>query len=308
MMLHIRNPGMYSTVQDLGRAGHASIGVPVSGAADTLALRAGNAIVGNAEGAAAVEMTMLGVTVSAAEPVTVAIAGTAEASVGGSAVACWESIALAPGDELAIGRIREGVRAYLCVRGGVATPDVMGSRSTLVSACLGGYEGRILHAGDRLPIEDFPAHIIDPTPIIAEARASATRRTLRICPGPRSSHFGSGAFADLANAEFTVSPRSDRAGIRLTPAPGHAFRSADTGRMVSEGMMPGAIQAPAGGEPIILGPDGPTTGGYPVLAVVAAVDLPTLGQFPPLARVRFEPVTAQQARILYRERLTRLGR
>lgn len=305
-------PGMLTTVQDLGRPGHASLGVCAGGAADALSLRVGNGLVGNDDGAPALEMTMTGAAVEFAEDALVALAGAdAEATVasaGGIARAApmWEAVAIRAGETLRIGRIGVagwGVRAYVCVAGGFVVEPALGSASTHLGAGFGGYEGRALRAGDGLRLGAPGAGSGGRRARLTSGamntlREALTRRTLRATPGAQHERFAQAARESFWRAEFAVSSRSDRAGVRLS---GAAVGSCEGGRMTSEGMPPGAVQVPASGEPIALLVDGPTTGGYPVIACIAGVDMPALGQARPGDRVRFELITPETARALARE-------
>lgn len=301
-MIRVTDPGVYTTVQDQGRPGFSALGVPRGGAADPLSLRAANRAVGNPDDAAGLEMTMIGGRYAFDGPARVAVvAGGAEISIAGAPVPEGEPQIVGAGQEVRVGRITRGFRAYLAVRGGVEVPRVFGSSSTNPSSAFGGVAGRPLRAEDVLPV----GGVVAPERPVDRAWRTALsegwdRRVLRAVDGPHAAGFG--AAGEFWNGSFTVTSRSDRAGLRLA---GPKVTGGGTGRMVSEGMMVGAVQVPPDGHPIILMPDGPTTGGYPVVAVVAGVDLATLGQLPPNAAVRFERVTVEGARALWaaRERL-----
>jgi allophanate hydrolase subunit 2 len=174
---------------------------------------------------------------------------------------------------------------------------VLGGRATHLASGIGGHEGRALRAGDELPAgEPGPAATRAGGAWRALAEAVVSRRTLRLTRGPHTDAFGAGALAAFSGQEFVVADRSDRTGIRLL---GPAIRPPHGGRMLTEGMPPGAVQVTESGMPIILGADRPTTGGYPVLGCMASVDGPALGQLAPRERVRFELVSFEEARRLY---------
>jgi len=292
--LRIVKPGAYSTVQDLGRPGHASLGVPTGGAADRTSLILANRLVGNPDHAGAIEMTFVGATIVFERPTTVALAG---ATPAGAEV--HTPLRLGAGVTLALGPLTNGARGYLAVAGGIDAPLVLDSRSTLVASALGGHEGRPLRAGDVLAIGNphgSSPPVINPT-AIAALRARTLRRRFRVVPGPHANSLGHGALDALLSAEFTVSNRSDRVGLRLT---GPTVVTPASGEMITEPMTPGAIQIPPDGSPIILGPDAPVTGGYPVLATVIAADLPALGQLAPRDPIRFELVSIGDAIAQYR--------
>jgi KipI family sensor histidine kinase inhibitor len=295
-------PGLASTVQDLGRPGHAAIGVSPSGAADEVSLRAGNRLVGNRDRAAAIEMTLTGYEAEFTRECRVALTGSpCDATIigprGQRALPHGAAHRVGAGERVRVGRIAGGARAYLCIDGGIATPPVLGGRATHVASGLGGLDGRALRAGDVLPLGEPGA----PPPATTDAwralsKGAISRRTLRMTRGPHADAFGPRALDTLAAHEFTVADQSDRTGIRLL---GPAIAPPHGGRMLTEGMPPGAIQVTESGMPILLGADRPTTGGYPVIACVASVDLPALGQLPPRGRVRFEWIGPEDARRLY---------
>lgn len=303
--LRVIEPGMLTTVQDLGREGFAAVGAPVGGAADSLSLRIGNRLVGNEEGAAGLEMTLQGGAFEFEDDAVVAVVGgEAEARLGEWAIESCAAAQVRKGESLRIGRVLKGCRVYLCVRGGVRVRQVMGSSSTHLAVGIGGLEGRALKAGDRLEIGK-PAALVLPLPegggwregaLGGLIRGLCERRSLRIVMGSR---FSAAAVRALVGGEYKVLAQSDRVGLRLD---GPTIEAPDGGRMISEGMMFGAVQVPENGKPIVLMADHPTTGGYPVIGCVASVDLPTLGQLRPGDLVRFEPVDGQCARQLYRDR------
>lgn len=313
-------PGLFTTVQDLGRPGHSAIGVPRGGAIDPLALQLGNRLLANDQHAAALEMTLVGGAFEFTSSAQVVLTGADSGAQlltrqGVVAVPPAVPITIGPADQLRCGPITRGVRSYLCIRGGIAVPAVLGSRSTLPAAGFGGFNGRPLLTGDLVEYADPAASSPNATPrpphaashLSALAAALALeltgRRSLRVLPGAHADRFDPTSLAAFYAGEYTVTPRSDRAGIRLD---GPAINSPGDGRLTSEGMMPGAVQVPSGGQPIILAPDGPTTGGYPVIAAIITADLPVLGQLRPLTKIRFEPVTRAQARDLFLRQHERL--
>lgn len=309
--LEVLRPGLFTTVQDLGREGYGRLGVPPAGAADPLALRLANLLAGNPEGAAGIEMTLVG-GVFRFEGAAVAALGGADLApaLDGEPRPAWEAFEARAGQTLACGVSRSGARAYLAVRGGVAVPRLLGSASTHALSGMGGLEGRALRAGDRLPIGDpeggghgepprRPAGAgrlprLDPGAI----ERLAPRRTLRVTPGPQAERFPPEARAVVYGTVYRVSEESDRMGLRLLGAP---IGPPSTGRMVTEGVPLGAVQVPPDGGPIILFVDRRTTGGYPVIASVISADLWRVGQLRPRDEVRFEPVSVEAARALLLE-------
>jgi antagonist of KipI len=280
-MIEVLHPGLFTTVQDLGREGLTHLGISPSGAADPVALRLGNWLVGNPAGAAALELTLVGGQYRFDRDTVVAL------------TTKWEAFIVHAGQIVDAGPISSGVRAYLCVSGGIAVPEVLGSRSTHVLSRLGGFEGRALRRGDRLPLED--SNSLNTRVLPDRYRPLTERtRTLRFTPGAQAREFTADSAMLLIASEYTVRDNSDRMGVRLA-GPGVRWSGPE---MSSEGVPLGAIQVPPSGEPIILGVDAQTTGGYPVIGAVITADLPSLGQLRPRDRVRFQPVTLQEARSL----------
>jgi len=295
-------PGMLTTVQDLGRPGHAALGVPAGGAFDAPALRAGNRLVGNDDNAAALECTLIGPTLRFEHDATVALTGAENPT---REPMSWTRLTVRAGDRLRIGTIAGGARLTVCIGGGLRVPLVMGSASTLLSAGIGGHMGRALKAGDRLEFGPAGPHsAAHPAQRIVtdlkRAHAQAAQggiRTLRAVDGPHPHAFNAAATAAFWAATFRVGNRSDRTGLRLE---GPTFSTMIKGDMVSEGVPVGGIQittgdGPGSGQPIALGVDGPTTGGYPIIATIATVDLHLLAQARPGEKVRFDRITRQEA-------------
>jgi biotin-dependent carboxylase-like uncharacterized protein len=293
--LRVVAPGFLTTVQDLGRPGHAAAGVSASGAADPLALRIGNRLVGNGDGTPGLEMTMLLGSFRFEADVLFALAGADPgARLGDRAVAPWTPHRARAGDTLVGGALRGGARSYLCVRGGIAVPLVFASASTHLMTGLGGLEGRALRAGDRLPVGapgGSPPHdrAVDPTGLPGYRIGEPFRVTV----GPQASWFASEALARFYDAPWQVAEACDRMGIRLS---GPSIPLASPRELATEGVLSGAIQIPPGGLPIVLFVEHQTTGGYPKLANVIAADLARLGQLRPRDTVRFEPISLANAR------------
>lgn len=295
-VMTVHKPGMFTTVQDLGRTGFASQGVPESGAADALSLRVGNRLLGNPDSAAALECTLRGPTVSFSRDTWVCVKG----ATGAGFDAGVPTLARA-GVPVALGGLERGARAYLCAQGGLDVPLVMGSAATLVRAGLGGVQGRALRSGDVIGVGEATGAVADAG--VCEAASAwlagvLGRRTVRVVAGLHAHLFSQAARATLAEHEFTVSDRSDRVGVRLS---GPIVPGVADGVLLSEGTAVGNVQIPGDGQPIVLGADRPTTGGYPVIACVIAADLPVLGSLRPRERVRLEWVTIDQAWSAWRE-------
>jgi antagonist of KipI len=298
MTLEILSPGPFTTVQDLGRPGWGSVGVPPGGAADPAALRLANRLVGNSEDAAGLEMTLCGAQISFAADTWVALAGSRfVAAVGDDRVPHAAAFVVRAEQTLSIGRTLEGARAVLAVRGGLDVPLVLGSRSTFVAGGFGGIDGRPLRRGDRLSAgANQPG--ARPRAVREWVLPSyAAETVLRVILGPQIDAFSEAAGNTLLSGTYRVSTLADRVGLRLE-GPRIAHRGAAD--LLPEGIAPGAIQVPADGRPIVLGCDHPTTGGYAKIATVIAADLWRLGQAKPGDRLHFAAVEVEEARALYR--------
>jgi antagonist of KipI len=283
-VIRVLSPGLQTTVQDLGRFHWAHYGVSASGAADPLALRAGNLLVGNAENAAAIEMTLSGAAFEFQRDAVIALTG----SDFDAGLPPWTAVELKAGTALRCGSTRAGARGYLCVRGGIGTPPVMGSRSVHVMTGVGG---RPLRAGDQLPIGD--AAVRQPRRGAADPPAYLRESLLRVTEGPQAGRFA----GEIYGGAYTVSEESNRMGLRLRgdPIPSPA------GHMLTEGVALGAVQVPPDGQPIVLFVEHQTTGGYPKPANVISADFCRLGQLRPRDPVRFELVTIDRARVLLQQ-------
>jgi antagonist of KipI len=309
-VIEVLAPGLLTTVQDLGREGFGPLGVSPSGAADPIALRIGNRLVGNAESAAALEMTLLGGTFLFPEGALAALTGSDfGAALDGAELPQWTSFEVQPGQTLRLGPTRSGARCYLCTQGGIVVKPFLGSASTHLLSGLGGYEGRALRKGDVLKMgPGIPAcspyssrglstnRSQKVTPKIQERLLP--RKVLRVTTGPQSAWFSQAAEKVLYGGTYHVSEEANRMGLRLhgPPLPEGAH-----GGMISEGVSLGAVQIASGGMPIILFVEQQTTGGYAKMANVISADLSSVGQLRPRDVIRFERVTFETARKLWME-------
>lgn len=276
--LEIVSPGSLALVQDLGRPGYAHLGVPPSGALDVAALRLGNRLVGNAEDAAGIETVLGGLTVRASASCTAAVTGPPVAvSVDGRETGSHLPIPLQPGQKLTIGRPATGLRCYLTVSGGIAVPPVLGSRSTDVLSGLGPSP---LEAGTTVPLG--PVAGVPSGADVVTASPAPPQLAVPVLLGPRDDWFADPASA--LNAQWTVTAESNRVGVRLDGPP---LRRVSNSELPSEGVLTGAIQVPPNGLPLVFLADHPTTGGYPVVAVVRRESLGALAQVRPGTLVRF---------------------
>lgn len=297
-MIEVVRPGLLDLVMDLGRPGFRAQGVPEGGAADAQALILANRLVGNADRAAGLEILLRGPLLRFPRGARLALAGAPMAArLGGKEMASMQTIEVEPGGELELGQAETGLRAYLAVAGGIEVPPLMGSRSTFLPGGFGGWQGRALKAGDVLPLGKAG--------VARKGRrcAAPAQAALRVLAGPQLGGFADAAIKSLATAEFAVSTDANRLGLRLD-GPRLAYAGTE---LPSQAVLPGAIQVPPDGRPIILGWDGPVTGGYPVIAGVIAADLPHLGQARPGSRLHFRFVTLAEARAAWAEQCAYLG-
>lgn len=319
-MVEVVAPGMLTTVQDLGRTGWRASGVGPGGAIDTVSHRLANLLVGNPEDAAAFEITLSGPRLRFLAASWVALTGaTIDATVvthdgRSSRVPGWHPFWVPAEATLACDAFAiAGCRATLAIAGGLDVPIVLGGRGTDIRSGFGGFRGRPLKTGDRVPIgvsrRTPPA---DPARVVIEPRSVANdlrsvphgatgpaedAMTIRVLAGPEFADFPISTRSAFFTVPFTVTPDADRSGCRLSGGPLEAPRMT-----LSEAVMAGTIQVPPSGHPIVLAADHPVTGGYPRIAVVATIDLPRLGQARPGARLRFIEIGLDQARSLLTQR------
>ena len=298
-MIEVLKPGALSTFQDLGRFGHQHHGIPVSGVMDERSHRLACMLVGNAPSEATLEVTLLGPTLRFEVPAVIAVCGAdLGATLGGRALPLGAPVSVAAGDLLAFGKRASGLRAYIAVAGGYALRPVMGSTSTYVRGGFGGAQGGPLQKGDRIALGGAA------TPA-SPRRASgftfpeevqrAPGAPIRIVPGREWEAFEPQAHRAMAEQVFRVSPRSDRMGYRLECEP---LRLLEPLELQSEAVGFGTVQVPPDGHPIVLLADRQTTGGYPRIANVAAVDLPCMAQLIAGEPVRFEWISLDAAQAL----------
>jgi len=299
--LKVVAPGLFTTLQDRGRLGFQSLGMPVAGALDMLGLQIANALCGNAPDMAALEVRYLGPSLKVeAESVRLALAGEAQADLlaaDGSVypLQSWRSFTLKQGDTLRIGNTGSAV-AYLAVAGGFDLPPFMGSLSTYTRAGLGGFKGRALQAGDLLPLA-LPEAPASGDLQVSGADALYGEGPIRVVLGPQQDRFTAEGIAAFLGGAYSVTQEADRMGIRLQgPAIAHT-RGAD---IASEGIANGAVQVPGNGQPILLIADRQTTGGYTKIATVISADLPRLGGLKPGAVMQFQQVSVAEAEAIRR--------
>ena len=298
--LRILVPGVAATLQDCGRTGSQRFGVAVSGALDTVSLKIANILVGNSPGYAAIEILGAGLEAQVeADCVTIALAGTATSFTlqGNNAsvrVPPFRSVQAQRGDILKFAPPTNGAVAYLAVEGGFDVPAVLGSYSTYRRAALGGFHGRTLAAGDRLPLRSAD-NVRSPVFLDVNIRAPGVLRVMR---GPNANYFTDGAFKTLLGETYEVAPASDRMGLRLR---GPQLKRLIDGELPSQGTTAGGMQVPSDGQPILLMVDRQTTGGYPRIATVIGADIAAAGRLVSGMKVRFEEVSRDDAIRLLRQ-------
>jgi len=296
--IQVQAPGLFTTVQDLGREGFGALGVSASGAADPISLRLGNRLVGNPENAAGLEMTLLGGAFLFPEDAVLALSGSDfGATLDQIPIKPWMSFETRPGQTLRLGPTRSGARSYLCVQGGIIVKPFLGSASTHTLSGQGGVEGRPLRKGDVLNIRDASQPYRKRTVATHILSRLSPRKILRCTPGPQSEWFPESSQHLFYSSTYRVAEESNRMGLRLE---GPSIPVFSGGHMITEGVSLGAIQIP-GGAPIILFVEQQTTGGYPKIANVISADLHCVGQLRPRDEIRFERVTFEVARALLRE-------
>ncbi|HEV3106220.1 MAG TPA: biotin-dependent carboxyltransferase family protein [Trinickia sp.] len=323
-MIDIIRAGLLTSVQDLGRPGYRHLGITTGGVLDTLALEVGNRLVGNAPQAAAIEVTVGPVVLRFARATRVAITGAEfDATLDGAPVHAWWSLPVRAGQELILQGARRGMRAYVCVRGGIDVMPVLGSRSTDLGAHFGGLGGRTLHDGDRLPVGTPAARhgagmAADAPPFgvkapewcrFAEIAQEPLRRgkhlagaeravPIRVLRGPEYDSFTDAARDAFWSDEWCVTPQSNRMGYRLK---GTALARSEQVELLSHAVLPGTIQVPGNGQPIVLMSDAQTTGGYPRIGAVIRADLWRLAQVRLNGSIRFVPTSREEALFTLKE-------
>jgi len=306
MGIKIIKAGMLTTIQDLGRYGLQRYGMAVSGAMDSYALRLGNCILGNPDNEAAIECTVLGPIIYFEQAQLICLTGAdLSPKVDGQPLPMWQPVPIEAGSLLSFGRPNSGCRAYICFRGGLDIPEVLGSRSTYSKGQIGGWQGRALHEGDRIA---FRHHYTGKDSLFHWSMdpglyPDLTTEVIRVLNGPQRDQFESDSLQNFFSDVFTISKNSDRMGYRLQSRP---LQLKEKKELLSTAVTFGSIQVPPDGNAIILMADHPTTGGYPVIGQVATVDLPLLAQKGPEDSIRFERIDLDEAQNLLKQRQIQL--
>jgi biotin-dependent carboxylase-like uncharacterized protein len=292
--LCVIKPGMLTTIQDTGRWGFQSRGVPVAGPMDPVSHRVANALVGNDRDAAALEITLLGPELEFDDERLVAVAGAEfELSLDGRVVPSNAPFIVSAGSRLRFGARGRGARAYLAVSGGIAVPPVLGSRSTHLVSAMGGIAGRGLRAGDRLPLGHTTrqqGRALAPQSAVLPLPDRHVR--IRVLPGPQVEYFSVDALDVLQSAPYVIGQQSDRMGFRLE---GPRLTNARGTDIISDATALGVLQVPASGLPILLMADRQTTGGYPKIATVISADIAVAGQLGPADTMSFIVCSPREA-------------
>ena len=304
-VLQVIHPGLLTTVQDKGRTGYQQFGMPTAGAMDPFALQAANLLTGNLRSEGALEITFPGFEAFFTEDTLIAITGAdLGAELSGVPVVLWRSFLCPAGSILRFTGLKSGCRAYLAAAGGFDVPQVMGSKSTYIRAEIGGWKGRRLEAGDRLPIGPLQSSAAGAGKRLLPSRIPvySSTVTLEVILGPQASYFTRQSLQTFLSKPYRVGMYADRMGYRLEGPPLEHVRSAD---IISDGIPLGAVQVPGHGMPIVMLADRQTTGGYPKIATVITADIPKLAQLKMGDSIHFCEVTLEEARrrLLEQERL-----
>lgn len=323
-MFEVLEGGLQTTVQDLGRGGYLARGVPPSGAQDPWSLRMANLLVGNPigdrllvgrdPGEAGLEILLFGFKMKILRETAVAVTGAdLSPTMNGQPLPMWRAVRVGPGDILAFGMSRSGARAYLAIAGGIDVPHYLHSKSTYVRGSVGGFQGRPLKKGDilqtgepRVPLDQLEGRALGPHLVPAYGK----EWELRVVLGPQDHLFADESVATFLTADWVLSPTSDRMGFRFIgpklefkPRPDYLVREAgsDPSNIVDDTIQVGGIQVPSGLEPIVMGVDGPSLGGYAKIATVISLDMSRVGQARSGEIIHFRPVTADGATTLMRQ-------
>jgi len=301
----VLKPGFFTTVQDLGRFGYLKYGIPISGAMDTFSHITANLLVGNKPEDATLETTLIGPELQALTKTQIAIAGgNASPKINNHNVPMWQTLEIQKGDIISFGKMESGCRTYLAVRGGINVPLVLGSRATYVRGGFGGINGRALKIGDE--IEGFDVDLIKfrycfPEELVPKFTSFYN---VRVVLGPQAEMFTENGLDTFFSTRYAIAPESDRMGYRLEGQPVEHKEKAD---IVSDALLPGAVQVPKNGKPIIVMRDAPTSGGYAKIGVVITADVSMLGQARPGDTITFSKLTLREAQEKVREFYRFLG-
>lgn len=304
MSVKVVNPGLFTTIQDLGRPGYFHLGIPISGGMDRYALSAANLLVGNDEGAAVLESAFMGPTLEFESDATVAVTGgEIPPKVDGEERDCWTAFKVKAGQVVSFDYLRRGARAYIAISGGIATPTYLGSRSTYLIGALGGVDGRAVGIGDMLPLGEGASVAEGRTVPEHLRRLPGNPAELRALPGLYWRLITEEAGRNFFEDEWKVAPEADRMGVRFRGGRPLSFKprkqpfgaGSDPSNIVDGCYSYGSIQVPGGTEPIVLHRDAVSGGGYFTLGAVISADMDLIGQLQPHTPTRFVSVTMDEA-------------
>jgi antagonist of KipI len=291
---HALKPGLFTTVQDLGRYGYLKYGIPISGSMDTFSLVAANVLVANNPNDACLEITLFGPELQALTRTQIAITGgDISAKINGQNIPTWQTLEVEEGDAVSLGKVESGCRAYLSIRGGINAPLVLGSRATYVRGGFGGIRGRQLKTGDIIERFDIPPLKVEysmPEDLVPQF---TDQYKVHVILGPQADLFTEMGIHTFLSSSYNVTSEADRMGYRLE---GPTIKHKAGADIISDALLPGAIQVPKNGKPIIIMRDAQTTGGYPKIAVTIIPDVSSLGQAKPNDVIEFSKITISQAR------------
>lgn len=291
--LKVVKPGLFTTVQDLGRSGYLKFGVPACGAMDHFSLIAANCLVGNGSGAACLETTLIGPELRALRETQIAITGgNGDPKINDESVSMWHTLAIQENDLISFGKMHSGCRAYLAVRGGIDVPSVLGSKSTYVRGGFGGLEGRQLKTGDFIEgfnVSPLADEYLMPRELIPRFKNHVVAHVIL---GPQADMFTDEGIATFLSNQYVVTYESDRMGYRLE---GPLIMHKEKADIVSDALLPGAVQVPKSGKPIMVMRDAQTAGGYAKIAVAITSDVSMLGQAKPNDTLEFCETTLEKA-------------
>lgn len=294
-MIEVLKPGLFSTIQDIGRTGYVEFGMPTAGVMDEDAFRLANWLVGNDLNSAVLEITLNGPKLVFHCKTFIAITGAKmNPRINGIPVSMYETINIERGDLLEFGELITGCRTYISVSGGITTKKKLGSRATYTYAEIGGIDGTVLKKGNKIPISEVFKCELKKVPDNFQLKY-ASLLTIRVIAGPEEDKFEKKALEKFYKTEFIISNQSNRMGYKLS---GKEIKLKKTFEMLSSGIVNGTIQIPQDGNPIILLADGQTTGGYPRIANIISVDIPFLGQQKPGDKIRFKKIGVNEAQSL----------
>ena len=302
-LFKVINPGLYSTMQDLGRYGYQQQGIVVSGAMDQFAIQAGNVFAGSLRNDAAIEITMMGPTLEAQNNTIISICGSnLSPMIDNIPIRMWCSQFIGRGQVLSFGKRQNGMRAYICVTGGFDIPQLLNSSSTYVKGKMGGYEGRPLKVGDILhgKKDNIDTNRLGLGLADESIPTYNPEEPIRVILGPDDDCFTQKGIRTFLSSTYKISNSADRMGYRLE---GPVIEHKSKADIISDAINIGTIQVPKDGNPIILMSDRQTTGGYTRIANVISADIPLIAQRYPSQTIRFEAITVEKTQELWKQEL-----